>query len=235
MTRDFDLGGEIRPWGRRADEYEAFFALHDAPLNSRILDCAGGPASFAAEWGSRGHSVVAADPIYALSADDIAGAFDSTAISMLAGMRQAHARFRWDRYGSPEAVVEGRGEALRLFLDDLQSPSPAARYVAAALPSLPFRADSFDMVLCSHYLFLYSDELDLGAHLAALQELLRVGREVRVYPLLDMAGVRSVHLDPCVAELSRFAEVEIVPVPFEFRMGDTSMLRIRRMAGRPPR
>jgi hypothetical protein len=64
MPGDFDLGGAVLPWGRNATEYEAFFALSDVSPSARVLDCGGGPASFASEWGSGGRFVVAADPIY---------------------------------------------------------------------------------------------------------------------------------------------------------------------------
>jgi hypothetical protein len=46
-----------------------------------------------------------------------------------------------------------------------------------------------------------------------------------VYPLLDMQGKRSIHLEATMRELSTTAHVEIVQVPFEFRRGDSFMLR----------
>jgi len=229
MSHDFDLRG-VAAWGRSAAEYEAFFALSNVPPSARLLDCAGGPASFAAEWGARGRFVVAADPIYRYSAESIAADFEPTANRMLDGMQKARDRFRWDHYGSPENVIEQRRKALTTFIADFQSPAPRGRYVAACLPELPFQSGSFEIVLCSHLLFLYSEELDSDAHVAALREMLRVGREVRVFPLLDMDGRPSVHLDAIVCALQPSAHVELVPVPFEFRRGDSRMLRLTRLA-----
>jgi hypothetical protein len=40
---------EIIPWGRTLAEYKLMFTLSDADLNSRILGCGDGPASFNAE------------------------------------------------------------------------------------------------------------------------------------------------------------------------------------------
>jgi ubiquinone/menaquinone biosynthesis C-methylase UbiE len=226
MSRDFDLGGKVPPWGRSASEYEAFLALADAPSSARILDCGGGPASFTAEWSRQGRFVVAADPVYRQSGDEIAADFEPTAARMLEGTRKARDRFIWDHYKSPEDVVETRRHTLKRFLADFQHPRRASRYVAARLPKLPFPNDSFDLVLCSHLLFLYSEELGLDLHITSLREMLRVGREVRVFPLLDMEGRRSAHLGACMRELEAVARVELVPVPFEFRRGDSSMFRL---------
>ena len=54
-----------------------------------------------------------------------------------------------------------------------------------ALPDLPFDDGAFDLALSSHLLFLYSEQFDLGFHVRALEEMLRVAAEVRVFPLLQ--------------------------------------------------
>ena len=186
MSNDFDFGGAVPPWGRSAAEYEAFFALSDVAPSARILDCGGGPSSFAAEWSSNGRYVVAADPMYRFSARNFLADFDLTAAQMLVGMQKARERFKWDYYGSPEDVVQRRRDVLTTFIADFQTATRSGRYVSAYLPELPFLSSSFDLVLCSHLLFLYSAEFDAETHLSFLRELLRVGREVRVFPLLDM-------------------------------------------------
>ena len=226
MSNDFDFDGAVPPWGRSAAEYEAFFALSDVPPSARILDCGGGPSSFAAEWSRNGRYVVAADPIYRFSARDFLADFDLTAAQMLAGMQKARDRFKWDYYGSPEDVVQRRRDVLIAFIADFQAATRSGRYVSACLPELPFLSASFDLVLCSHLLFLYSAEFDTETHLSFLQELLRVGREVRVFPLLDMDGNPSEHLDNIIQTLQTSTRVELVPLSFEFRSGDSKMLRL---------
>lgn len=221
----FDLPGVV-PWGRVAREYEAFFALGALPRAVRVLDCGGGPASFAAEWSAAGRAVVAADPLYARDPAAIRAAFADSAGRMTRGMEAAHDRFAWGFYGSVEAVLGLRQDALDRFLAD-RAAAPG-RYVAAALPQLPFATDAFDLALSSHLLFLYADALDLGFHVAALTEMLRVAPEARVFPLLDLDGAPSRHVEPVAAALSEMASVEIVPVPFEFQKGATRMLRLRR-------
>jgi SAM-dependent methyltransferase len=225
---DYDLKGAVPPWGRSAAEYEAFFALSDVTPSARVLDCGSGPASFSAEWNGNGRFVVAADPIYRLSGTEIAADFERTAARILEGTHRAYDRFRWDYYGSPEAVVERRRITLDNFVADFTASERSGHYVAARLPELPFPRDSFDLVLCSHLLFLYSAELDTNMHIASLREMLRVARAVRVFPLLDMDGRPSKHLEVSVQALRASAQVELVPVPFEFRHGDTRMLRLSR-------
>ena len=225
MTREFRLDGVV-PWGREADEYEAFFALADVQADARVLDCGGGPASFTAEWCARGRNVVAADPLYTLDEAMIRARFDATRGPMREGMVRAQAHFVWRFYASEEAVVARRERALARFSAD-RAAHPE-RYVAAALPTLPFAADSFELALCSHFLFLYSAELESELHVESLRELLRVAREVRVFPLVDIEGDRSRHLAPVLAALRGEARVECVPVPFEFRRGSTEMLQLRR-------
>ncbi len=226
MSSEFDFGGAVPAWGRSATEYEAFFALSDVPSSARVLNCGGGCSSFAAEWGGKGRLVVAVDPVYSSSGRDLESAFKVTAARMLAGLKKTRERFLWDRYDSPETCLHVRRDILATFLPDFRSGTASGRYVAGKLPDLPFRSKSFDLVLCSHLLFLYSAEFNLEMHLSCLRELLRVGREVRVFPLMDMAGKSSRHLDRTIRSMQNCADVEVVAVPFEFRRGDTDMLRI---------
>jgi SAM-dependent methyltransferase len=223
MAHEFELDGVV-PWGREADEYEAFFALGDVPPAARVLDCGGGPASFTAEWRARGRRVTAADPLYRFDTAAIRARFAATQSSMRLGMERAHAHFVWEFYPSADAVVARRARALEGFAAD--RASHPGRYVAAALPVLPFRNGAFDLVLCSHFLFLYAAELSTDFHVASLREMLRVGREVRVFPLLDLDGAPSAHLEPALAALAGMARAERVPVPFEFRRGARHLLRL---------
>ena len=173
--------------------------------------------------------------MYRFSARDFLADFDLTAAQMLAGMQKARDRFKWDYYGSPEDVVQRRRDVLTAFIADFQSATRRGRYVSACLPELPFLSKSFDLVLCSHLLFLYSAEFDAEMHISFLRELLRVGREVRVFPLLDMDGNPSAHLEEVIQALQASARVELVPLScghnsvaglHEFRSGDSKMLRL---------
>ena len=221
---EFNLGG-IVPWGRRFDEYEAFFALSDVATSTRIVDVGGGPASFAREAAARGFRVTAVDPIYQAAPQAIRDQFEVTAKAMRAGMVAAAYRFNWNFYGSEERVHQRRREALDLFLEDFVQNN--ARYVTGSLPHLPFGDGQFDIALSSHLLFLYGDDLDGAFHLAAMRELLRVAREVRVFPLVNLDGRPSSHLPVVMRALAAEGYVpQLQDVDFEFQIGATKMLRV---------
>ena len=233
MTADKDQQGfqldGIVPWGRRLDEYAAFFALEGQPRRwPAILDVGSGPASFAAEAAQQGARVVAVDPLYRFGGDAIRQRYGTTRGPMEDGLQRAADRFTWGFYGSPADVLRRRDEAIHLFLEDYEWGRACGRYVEGALPKLPFRAGQFGLALVSHLLFLYGHELDADFHVEALAELARVAHEVRVFPLLGLDGEASPHLEPVLAALrERGLAAETAPVPFEFQKGATRMLRLR--------
>ena len=220
----FAITGTV-PWGRDAAEYAAFFALGEREAGWRILDCGGGPSSFTAETIRRGGDAVAVDPLYGRPAAEIASRVDEAAGVMRDGLAATHGRFVWDLYGSIEALVARRLATMRAFLADYGP----GRYVGGTLPSLPFADSTFDLVLCSHLLFLYDHALDLDFHERALAEMLRLGREVRVFPLLDLGGGPSRLVEPATRRLAdRGIEAATEPVAYEFQKGGNRMLRLRR-------
>ena len=84
------------------------------------------------------------------------------------------------------------------------------------------------VALSSHFLFLYSVQFDLDFHLVALQEMLRVAAEVRVFPLLQLGGAPSPHLPRVREALAAGVRATVEPVPYEFQRGGNHMLRLRR-------
>ena len=176
-----------------------------------------------------GFDAVAVDPLYAHAKHAIAGRIAHAREIMMAGVRAEARRFVWNHYRDPDGLERTRLSAMKFFLEDYEEGRRAGRYIAAALPRLPFAAGRFDLALSSHYLLLYSDQLDLDAHLAAVREMLRVAGEVRIFPLLDLAGRPSRHLDPLRRALAaEDAESEIRPVAYEFQKDGNELLRVVR-------
>lgn len=218
---------QIVPWGRSYDEYISMFALTNAELKLGILGCGDGPAGFNAELTRRGGRVISADPIYAYDAAQIKSRILATYETVMAQTRQNKDNFVWETISSVEELGRVRMSAMDGFLSDYESGKSAGRYITGELPSLPFASDGFDMALCSHFLFLYSEHLSAEFHLQALQEMLRVARQVRVFPLLTLAGTRSPHLDFVMQQLARQGlHVEIRRVSYEFQRGGNEMLLI---------
>ena len=226
---------EIVPWGRSFEEYAAMFYLTDSDLAGRILGCGDGPASFNAQATRQGVSVISCDPIYGFTADYIDARIAATYAQVIDQARQNQAAFVWDNIASVEELGEVRMAAMGAFLADYPTGLAEGRYVNAALPALPFADDAFDLALCSHLLFLYSRQLDAAFHHASLLELGRVAREVRVFPLLELGGARSPHLDGSIEGLrSQGYRLSVERVGYEFQRGACEMLRIQRDDGAQP-
>ncbi len=232
----------VLPWGRALGEYRAMFALEALPFGpalsrARVLDVAGGPASFTAEMTAAGAQAVACDPLYEMDGAEIAARIEDARREIMAVVRRDRERFVWTSLASPAEMERRRLAAMARFLEDYPTGREAGRYRPDALPALAFPDGRFDLVLCSHFLFTYSAQLDADFHLRAVAEMARVGREVRVYPLLDGDGEASAHLEAVLAGLRRAGyEADTPEVPYEFQRGGKRMLRVRgpAVAGRRP-
>jgi hypothetical protein len=222
----FELSSVV-PWGRSFDEYVAMFSLGAAELTGRILGCGDGPASFNAVAARRGYRVISADPLYGFTGAEIRARIDETVETIAEQTRRNANEFVWTRFRSVDELVGARLEAMGEFLADFPQGRQAGRYVVAALPRLPFADASFDLALCSHFLFLYSGQFDLRFHVESLVELRRVSREVRVFPLHELGSVPSRHVDGVIRELERRGyRAERVGVGYEFQRSAREMLRI---------
>jgi hypothetical protein len=220
---------QVVPWGRSFDEYRRMFALSDANLAMRVLGCADGPASFNAEATRRGARVVSCDPLYRHDASAIRDRIVATYPDVIDQTRKNPGEFVWTSIRSVEELGEIRMSAMNDFLNDFPSGKAAGRYVDAELPALPFADGSFDLALSSHFLFLYTIQLGGEFHRAAVREMCRVARDVRIFPLLALGGQRSPFVDALVAELAASTfDVSIEDVPYEFQRGANQMMRIRR-------
>ena len=205
------------------------FSLNEIDLTGRILGCADGPAGFNAGATSRGGRVVSFDPIYALSTSEIRGRITATSQDIIEQTRHNQHEFVWTSITSPEELLDIRMKAMELFLADYDAGTAEGRYVTAELPVLPFLDRAFDLALCSHFLFLYSNQLDTAFHHAAIQELCRVANEVRIFPLLALGAIGSSHVSPIAASFRELGYiVTIERVPYEFQRGANKMMRIVR-------
>jgi hypothetical protein len=218
---------KVVPWGRSFDEYRAMFALSDTDLRATILDCGGGPSSFTAVLSGFGGQVISCDPLYEFSVAEIGKRIDETFNKVIEQTKANMDEFVWTRITSVEELVELRKSAMMDFRKDYENRD-GNRYLAASLPSLPFKDKEFDIALCSHFLFLYSEYLSLDFHISSIRELCRVASEARVFPLLELGGRKSRHLYTIVSELqanSYFVDIE--EVVYEFQKGGNEMLRVR--------
>jgi hypothetical protein len=220
----------VVPWGRSYDEYVRMFALTDTDLGGRILGCGDGPASFNAEATRAGARVVSFDPLYRFDAGQIRQRIAETAPEVLEQARRNAHEFVWgDAIPDVDALKRVRMSAMEVFLGDYEHGRGEGRYVSAGLPSLPFADGTFDLALCSHFLFLYSAQHDAAFHVEALREVGRVAREIRVFPLLALGGRPSPHVGAVRDALSADGwHTSVERVPYEFQRGGNEMMRVRR-------
>ncbi len=223
---------KVVPWGRSFNEYVRMFDLSEVDLKKRILGCGDGPAGFNAMLSHAGGSVVSFDPIYVFNTAQIRKRVSDTYDAVIKQIRLNQADYLWDTITSVEDLGCTRMSAMDSFLADFETGKIEGRYVAGELPSLPFQNESFDLALSSHFLFLYSDHLTAEFHLQALQEMLRVAKEVRVFPILTLDGKLSQYLDLVIADIKRQGySAELKSVAYEFQRGGNQMLVIKPVAG----
>lgn len=201
------------------------FALSDSDLDRRILGCSDGPASFNVEATDQGSRITSCDPVYRFNREEIRHRINEVYPEIMSKMESGADDFIWDSLGSVDRLGKVRMKAMSKFLSDFDAGYQEGRYVAASLPSLPFADAEFDLALCSHYLFLYSDHVDDLGHLASMRELCRVAREVRVFPVVSLNGTRSEHLDSVMTALCADGiDVSLQKVSYRFQKGATEML-----------
>ncbi len=220
---------EVVPWGRSLAEYQLMFDLSEQDLHSKILGCGDGPASFNAEMTKLGHSVVSIDPVYQFSAAQIEQRVRATYEPVISQVKQNPSRYIWQNFCNADELGAARLQAMDKFLLDYDAGKVAGRYLDRSLPSLKFADRQFDLCVCSHLLFLYSEQLSLDFHLAAIYELLQVGSEVRIFPLLKLDCEPSPYLEVVIEKLSiQGYDVQVKTVDYEFQKGANKMLSIGR-------
>lgn len=219
---------KIIPWGRSYDEYVNMFDLTAADLGLRILGCGDGPAGFNAELSKSGGTVFSIDPIYTFTTEQIRGRIAETYGIVMAQLRENQSDYLWDTFPSMEQLGKVRMAAMDAFIADFDAGKKDGRYIAGELPSLPFENGRFDLALSSHFLFLYSAHLSAEFHVQAIREMLRVSREVRVFPLLTFDRAPSPHLQFAIEQLGdQGFSCEIKRVPYEFLRSGNEMLVIK--------
>lgn len=219
----------VVPFGRSFDEYRNMFGLSTADLAGTIIGVGDGPASFNAEGTQQGYQIVSVDPVYAFSGQEIKSRFDAVVDSIINQVKASPQDWIWNYHKSPDHLRSNRVAALNAFLQDYESGKISGRYIVGELPYLPFAPQQFSLALCSHLLFLYSDQFDQAFHLQSIQEMLRIAAEVRIFPLLTLALNRSPYLDHIRETLSGLGyAVSVQTVAYELQKGGNQMLVISR-------
>lgn len=215
----------IVPWGRSFDEYVDMFNLTEIDLKKNILGCGDGPASFNAEATQKGYYITSADPIYQFTENEINNRINEVYDRVLSQVEHDKENYIWEKIKSVKMLGEKRMAAMRTFLKDFECGKKEKRYICAELPNLPFRDKQFDLTLCSHLIFLYTDNLSLKFHIDSIKELIRVSSEIRIFPLTDFNTEKSKYVD----EIKKMFPgiIEEIPVSYKFHKNAYTMMKIQ--------
>ncbi len=213
--------------GRTLAEYRRMLNLDlDALQGRSVLDCPSGTCSFVAEACARVVDATGVDRLYGHTPASLARAAARDIGRTGAAFAGVEDQFVWAFYHDVADLRTYREAAASAFLHDYAHHGE--RYLQATLPDLPFADDAFDVVLSAHFLFLYDDRLTRSFHVDSIRELLRVGRELRVFPLHSLEGSRSSVVETVIETFrdeGRSATIE--PDSFEFQRGANELLILR--------
>ncbi|NQY20225.1 MAG: SAM-dependent methyltransferase [Campylobacteraceae bacterium] len=217
------------PWGRNLEEYQNMFLLSKEDLNCKMLGCGDGPSSFNFELTKLNGNITSIDPIYQFTKDEIQTRIDKTSSVVSEQLKQNQNDFVWKNIKSLDELVDIRLTAMSDFIKDFENGKKAKRYIHNELPKLSFSNDSFDLVLSSNFLFLYSEHFDLQFHIDSILEMCRVSKkEVKIFPLLDLKNQKSEYLEAILDILkNKGFETKIIKTNYEFQKGANELLSIK--------
>lgn len=143
-------------------------------------------------------------------------------------MKQNLDNYVWSHFKDVDDLVNARMTAMRKFLEDYDKGRREKRYVYHELPKpLSYPDNYFDLGLSSHFLLMYTAP-GYDFHIAAISEMLRVCREVRIFPVVDLDAEKTELIDKVIAYFDKKFLTEIVKTDYEFQKGDNKMLIIRK-------
>ena len=218
----------VVPWGRNISEYREMFLLSREDMKKRIAGFGDGPASFNCQASEQGGSVTSFDLIYQFSEKELSDRINEVRDTVIQQMRENMENYVWDKITSVEQLEEIRMFAMRMFLADFEQGKKEHRYIYHELPDrLPCADDSFDIGLSSHFLLMYT-ALGYDFHVDAITEMLRVCKEVRIFPLCDLDSNSSEMIEKVIEYFRKSYAVEIKETDYEFQKGANRLLIIKK-------
>ncbi|MGB5594501.1 MAG: SAM-dependent methyltransferase [Crocosphaera sp.] len=218
---------KVVPFGRTLDEYIKMFNLTPNDCRKSILSVADGPASFNAEGTKLGYDITSVDPLYLFSSQQIKQQFYDVIDDIIEQVENTPNDWVWSYYKSPQELRQNREKAISLFCEDYEKGKKEHRYQVGELPTLKFDKNQYELGLISHFLFLYSAQFDQIFHLNSVYEMLRVCREVRIFPLINLENETSPYLPFIIESLDKQGyKCKIEEVFYQLQLGGNQMLRI---------
>ena len=218
---------KVVPIGRSLDEYIKMFNLSKKDLQKSIIGVADGPASFNAEATFFGSKVISVDPIYEFSGEEIEKRFNEVIDNIISQVKDSPNDWVWSYHENPDKLCDKRKESFKKFIADYDKGRREKRYQIGKLPKLNYHDNEFDLALCSHFLFLYSDFYDYQFVDISIKEMLRISKEVRIFPLLSLNSEPSEYIGKIFQDFTDTGQnFAMVQVEYELQKGGNKMLQI---------
>lgn len=211
-------------WVYSLADYRQMFDLSDCDLERVILDYPASISSFNAEMREKGYQVTSGDSHYDLSLSAMKQ-FSQNTLDINKQHLKKYADILQNN-NQLESIFTQWQRRTDLFLKDYEAGKAAGFYQKMDLPKLPFNDQAFDIALCSDYLF-HNHVADQDNQTAVIEELCRVAKEVRVFPLQDEKGVIAANLGTVMlGAQQKGCGIEVRAVPYHELKGGNAMLRI---------
>ncbi len=218
----------VVPWGRNMEEYKLMFQLSESDMSKKFAGFGDGPACFNYEMTERNGNVISFDLIYQFSKADIEKRIEEVRVTVMQQMRENMNNYVWKNIKNLNELENTRMSAMKKFLSDYEKGKAEGRYVFHELPNrLPYEEDYFDIGLSSHFLLMYT-ALGYDFHIASMAEMLRVCKEIRIFPIVDLDANKTDLVENVIDYFRKDYTVEIVKTQYEFQKGENKLLIIRK-------
>ena len=218
----------VVPWGRNMGEYILMFRLNESDLSRKIAGFGDGPACFNCEMTEKGGSVISFDPIYQFSKTDLEKRIEEVRTIVMHQMSENMDNYVWKNIKNLDELEFTRMSAMKKFLSDYEKGKNEGRYVFHELPNrLIYDDNYFDIGLSSHFLLMYTS-LGYDFHIASMTEMLRVCKEIRIFPIVDLDAVKTDLTEKVIDHFKKDYKVEIVKTEYEFQKGENKLLIIKK-------
>lgn len=220
----------VVPWGRNMEEYKSMFLLNEEDMKKKIAGFGDGPASFNFEAHCLGYDITSYDPIYQFSREELEGRIEEVRGVVMQQMSENMDNYIWTKIHNLNQLEQIRMDAMKLFLNDFEAGLSEHRYRYHELPNcLPVGENYYDIGLSSHFLLLYT-QLGFDFHIKAISEMLRVCKEVRIFPVVDLDAGQTDMISNVIDEFKKTYDVELKETNYQFQKNANKMLLIRKQS-----
>lgn len=222
----FELSNVV-PWGRTLKEYKTMFNLNEEDLKKSIVSFGDGPASFNIEMKRLNNNIISFDPIYQFTREQLVNRIEETKDIIMKQMEENKDNFDWTTIKDLSELEEIRMSAMNNFIMDFEDGKKEKRYISHELPNKTnFPDKHFDIGLSSHFLLLYA-QLGLDFHIKAINEMLRICKEIRIFPIVDLDAKKSNLLENIIQYYNSSYDISIKETKYEFQKHGNEMLIIK--------